>query len=200
MAERRVPKKILVAVTGASGMFYLQSFLRIIHDLDLVVHGICSEAGAKVLGMEKGLIPRELPGVTTWFDCRDFAAPPASGSSGYDAMLVVPCSMGTLAAIAAGMSANLIQRSADVMLKERKDLVLVVRETPLNRTHLKNMLAAHEAGAVICPPMPAFYLQPASLEEAADTFSWRLADQVGIAVPGRRRWGGDAGVETNRQC
>jgi len=191
MANRRVPKKILVAVTGASGMLYLQSFLRIIQDLDLVVHGICSEAGAKVLGMEKGLIPQELPAVTTWFDCRDFAAPPASGSSGYDAMLVVPCSMGTLAAIAAGMSVNLIQRSADVMLKERKDLVLVVRETPLNRTHLKNMLAAHEAGAVICPPLPGFYLQPASLEEAADTFSWRLADQVGIAVPGRRRWGGE---------
>lgn len=189
MANGRVPKKILVAVTGASGMLYLQSFLRIIQYLDLVVHGICSEAGAKVLGMEKGLIPHELPAVTTWFDCRDFAAPPASGSSGYDAMLVVPCSMGTLAAIAAGMSANLIQRSADVMLKERKDLVLVVRETPLNRTHLTNMLAAHEAGAVICPPMPGFYLQPASLEEAADTFSWRLADQVGIAVPGRRRWG-----------
>lgn len=189
MANRRVPKKILVAVTGASGMLYLQSFLRIIRDLDLVVHGICSEAGAKVLGMEKGLIPRELPAVTTWFDCRDFAAPPASGSSGYDAMLVVPCSMGTLAAIAAGMSTNLIQRSADVMLKERKDLVLVVRETPLSRTHLTNMLAAHEAGAVICPPLPGFYLQPASLEEAADTFSWRLADQVGIAVPGRRRWG-----------
>lgn len=191
MTNRRVPKKILVAVTGASGMLYLQSFLRSIQDLDLVVHGICSEAGAKVLGMEKGLIPQELSAVTTWFDCRDFAAPPASGSSGYEAMLVVPCSMGTLAAIAAGMSANLIQRSADVMLKERKRLVLVVRETPLNRTHLKNMLAAHEAGAIICPPMPAFYLHPASLEEAADTFSWRLADQVGIEVPGRRRWVGD---------
>ncbi len=191
MANRRVPRKILVAVTGASGMLYLQSFLRMIQELDLVVHGICSEAGVKVLGMEQGLIPQELPAVTTWFDCRDFAAPPASGSSGYDAMLVVPCSMGTLAAIAAGMSANLIQRSADVMLKERKDLVLVVRETPLNRTHLKNMLAAHEAGAVICPPLPGFYLQPASLEEAADTFSWRLADQVGIEVPGRQRWGGD---------
>jgi len=189
MENRQVPKKILVAVTGASGMLYLQSFLRKIENLEVVVHGICSEAGAKVLGMEKGLIPQELPAVSAWFDCRDFAAPPASGSSGYDAMLILPCSMGTLAAIAAGMSANLIQRSADVMLKERKDLVLVVRETPFNRTHLKNMLTAHDAGAVICPPMPAFYLQPASLEEAADTFSWRLADQVGIEVPGRRRWG-----------
>ncbi|MBW6520900.1 MAG: UbiX family flavin prenyltransferase [Desulfoarculaceae bacterium] len=191
MVNRKGSKKILVAVTGASGMLYLQSFLRAIQDLDLVVHGICSEAGHKVLGLEKGLIPQELPAVTTWFNCRDFAAPPASGSSGYDAMLVLPCSMGTLAAIAAGISANLIQRCADVMLKERKDLVLVVRETPLNRTHLKNMLAAHDAGAIICPPMPGYYLQPASLEEAADTFSWRLADQIGLDIPGRRRW--DAG-------
>ena len=189
MKNRQVPKKILVAVTGASGMLYLQSFLRVIQDLELVVHGICSDAGHKVLGLEKGLIPQELPAVSAWFDCCDFAAPPASGSSGYDAMLVLPCSMGTLAAIAAGISANLIQRCADVMLKERKDLVLVVRETPLNRTHLNNMLAAHDAGAIICPPMPGFYLQPASLEEAADTFSWRLADQIGLDIPGRRRWG-----------
>lgn len=187
----RETKKILVAVTGASGMLYLQSFLRVIEGLELVVHGICSEAGAKVLGMEKGLVPRDLPTITTWFDCRDFAAPSASGSSGYDAMLVLPCSMGTLGAIAAGMSANLIQRSADVILKERKRLVLVVRETPLNRTHLKNMLTAHDAGATICPPMPGFYLHPSTLEEAADTFSWRLADQVGIEVPGRRRWGAE---------
>ena len=189
MGDRRVVKKILVAVTGASGMLYLQSFLAAIQELELEVHGICSEAGEKVLGLEKGLSPQDLPTVSTWFDCRDFAAPPASGSSGYDAMLVLPCSMGTLAAIAAGISANLIQRCADVMLKERKELVLVVRETPLNRTHLKNMLAAHDAGAIICPPMPGFYLQPESLEEAATTFSWRLADQIGLAVPGRRRWG-----------
>lgn len=191
MKSRQVPKKILVAVTGASGMLYLQSFLRAIQDLDLVVHGVCSDAGRKVLGLEKGIIPQELPAVSVWFDCRDFAAPPASGSSGYDAMLVLPCSMGTLAAIAAGISGNLIQRCADVMLKERKELVLVVRETPLNRTHLKNMLAAHDAGAVICPPMPGFYLQPATLEEAADSFSWRLADQIGLDIPGRRRWGGE---------
>ncbi|MBA3008378.1 MAG: UbiX family flavin prenyltransferase [Proteobacteria bacterium] len=189
MGNRQVPKKILVAVTGASGMLYLQSFLTAIADLDLVVHGICSEAGQKVLGLEKGISPQDLPTVSAWFDCRDFAAPPASGSSGYDAMLVLPCSMGTLAAIAAGISANLIQRCADVMLKERKDLVLVVRETPFNRTHLKNMLAVHDAGAIICPPMPGYYLQPASLEEAADTFSWRLADQIGLDIPGRRRWG-----------
>ena len=189
MKSKEVPKKILVAVTGASGSLYLQSFLRVIEGLDVTVHGICSEAGAKVLELEKGITPQELPTVTTWFNHRDFAAPPASGSSGYDAMLVLPCSMGTLAAIASGISGNLIQRSADVMLKERKNLVLVVRETPLNRTHLTNMLAAHDAGAIICPPLPGFYLQPTTLGEAADSFSWRLADQIGLDIPGRRRWG-----------
>jgi 4-hydroxy-3-polyprenylbenzoate decarboxylase len=191
MGNRREPKKILVAVTGASGMLYLQSFLRVIDGCGVTVHGICSEAGAKVLGLEKGLAPQELPAVTSWFDHRDFAASPASGSSGYDAMLILPCSMGTLAAIAAGISGNLIQRSADVMLKEHKTLALVVRETPFNRTHLTNMLTAHDAGAIICPPLPGFYLQPATLEEAADSFSWRLADQIGLDIPGRRRWGAE---------
>ena len=108
-------------------------------------------------------------------------------------MIILPCSMGTLAAIAGGLTINLIHRSADVMLKEKKNLVLGVRETPLNRTHLQNMLKAHDAGAVICPPMPSFYLKPTSLEEAAKLFSWRVLDQLGIDVSGRKRWGDQDG-------
>ena len=104
-------------------------------------------------------------------------------------MVVLPCSMGTLAAIAQGLSINLIHRSADVMLKERRRLVLAVRETPLNRNHLQNMLAAHDAGAVICPPMPSFYLKPVDLAEAAQFYAWRVLDQIGIEVADRRRWG-----------
>ncbi len=95
----------------------------------------------------------------------DLSAPPASGSSDYSSMVVLPCTMGTLAAIAGGLSINLIHRAADVMLKERKRLVLAVRETPFNRTHLKNMLAVHDAGAIICPTMPSYYLQPKTLEK-----------------------------------
>jgi len=184
-------KKILVAVTGASAMLYLQSFLELLTGEDVLVHGICSEAGEKVLELEHHCLSRQLPGVSKWFDCRDFAAPPASGSAGYDAMVVIPCSMGTLATIASGLTSNLIHRAADVMLKERKKLILVVRETPLNRTHLKNMLAAHDAGAVICPPQPSLYLKPKSLKEAAETFSWRLGDQLGLTMEGRKRWGDD---------
>ena len=182
-------KKILVAVTGASAMLYLQSFLEMLEDEDVLVHGICSESGKKVLELEHDSEPASLPAVTEWFDCGDFAAAPASGSAGYDAMVVIPCSMGTLAAIASGITNNLVHRAADVLLKENKKLILVTRETPLNRTHLKNMLAAHDAGAVICPPHPGFYLKPENLEEAAMTFSWRIGDQLGLVMKNRKRWG-----------
>lgn len=182
-------KKLLLAVTGASGMLYLRSFLQVIQDVEVEVHGICSPSGRKVLQMEQQVNPENLPKVSRWFDHGDFAAAPASGSSEYVSMVVLPCSMGSLAAIAAGLSINLIHRAADVMLKERRNLVLAVRETPFNRTHLQNMLQAHDAGAVICPPMPSFYLQPENLEEMAATYAWRLADQLGIAVADRKRWG-----------
>ncbi len=183
-------RKILVAVTGASAMIFLHSFLRLLEKEEVEVHGICSEAGEKVLQLERGISCHELPAVSKWFDCKDFAAPPASGSSGYDSMVILPCSMGTLGAIAAGMSSTLVHRAADVILKERKQLLLVVRETPLNRTHLKNMLAVHDAGGTICPPHPGYYLGPESIEESADTFSWRLGDQLGLDMVGRKRWDG----------
>lgn len=180
--------KILLGVTGASGMLFLKAFLDNLGTLDLVVHGICSGSGEKVLGMEQGLVPKDLPCVSKWYDVADLAASPASGSSDYTSMVILPCTMGSLASIAGGMSINLIHRAADVMLKERKPLVLAVRETPLNRTHLLNMLAVHDAGATLCPTMPSYYLNPKSLEEAARTYAWRLADQIGIDSPNRKRW------------
>lgn len=183
-------QKILVALTGATGMLYGRAFLKLAGKIDnLVVHGICSEAGRDVLQMELGQAPEDLSGVQRWFGIDDFSAPPASGSSDYQAMVILPCSMGTLAAIAGGLSINLIHRSADVTLKERRKLILGVRETPLNRTHLQNMLKAHDAGAVICPPLPSFYFKPADLDEAALSFGWRVMDQLGIEVEERRRWG-----------
>jgi len=181
--------KYLVAITGASGMLFLRPFLKLLGEQNITVHGICSEAGKDVLYFEEGIQPESLPVVSQWFDLKNFSAPPASGSSGYTGMIVLPCSMGTLAAIASGLSINLIHRAADVLLKERKKLILAVRETPFNRTHMQNMLQAHDAGAIICPPMPGFYLKPNSLSEAAETFAWRLADQLGIEVHSRRTWG-----------
>jgi 4-hydroxy-3-polyprenylbenzoate decarboxylase len=105
-------------------------------------------------------------------------------------MVILPCTTGTLGAIAGGYSGNLIHRAADVSLKERRPLVLAVRETPLNRTHLTNMLALLDAGAVICPPMPSFYLRPADFEAMARQFAGRICDQIGLHVPGLPRWGG----------
>lgn len=182
--------KLLLAVTGATGMLFVRSFLEELRQLDLVVHGICSASGRKVMQMELQMVPEQLPLVSKWFAEDDFAAAPASGSSDYSGMVVLPCTMGTLGAIAGGLSINLIHRAADVMLKERRRLVLAVRETPFNRTHLQNMLKVHDAGAVICPPLPSFYMNPGTLEEAAQTYSWRLGDQLGLEIPHRKRWGG----------
>lgn len=184
-------KKILLAITGATGMLYVSELLALLDQESVEVHGIISGSGRQVLQLEMGITDHKeyLVGVSSWFDIDDFTAPPASGSSRYAAMVILPCTTGTLGAIAGGYSGNLIHRAADVTLKERRPLVLAVRETPLNRTHLRNMLAAQEAGAVICPPMPAFYLRPKTLQEMARHFAARVCDQVGIEarVP---RWSG----------
>ncbi len=183
------PERIILAVTGATGMLYVPALLEMLQQNHVEVHAIVSDAGRQVLQLELDMKPEELPGVGRWFDLNDFTAPPASGSSLYDAMLVLPCTMGTLGAIADGFSGNLIHRAADVTLKERRPLLLACRETPLNRIHLKNMLALADAGAVIFPPMPSFYHHPASLEDMAAHFAGRLCDHLRIQVSGMKRWG-----------
>ncbi len=176
-------KKILLAVTGATGMLYVAELLALFEEQSVEVHGIVSGSGRKVLQLELGLNEyKKLAGVRRWFDIDDFTAPPASGSSRYSAMVILPCTTGTLGAIAGGYSGNLIHRAADVTLKERRPLVLAVRETPLNRTHLLNMLAVQEAGGIICPPMPAFYLRPKTLQDMARQFAARICDQIGLKV------------------
>jgi len=184
-------QRIILGITGATGMLYVPALLDLLAAQQIEVHGIVSEAGRKVLAFELGITPEQLPQVTRWFAVDDFFAPPASGSARYDAMVILPCSMGSLAAIANGYGGNLLHRSADVTLKERRPLLLAVRETPLNRTHLNNMLAAHEAGAIICPPMPAFYHHPQNLNDLARHFAVRLCDL--LEVPGAAdttRWQG----------
>jgi 4-hydroxy-3-polyprenylbenzoate decarboxylase len=184
------PRRILLGITGATGMIYVTALLDLLAGQDVEVHAIISDAGRKVLRLEENRAPEELPTVARWFAADDFTAPPASGSARYDGMLILPCTVGTLGALAAGCSSNLIHRAADVTLKERRPLLLAVRETPLNRTHLRNMLALHDAGAVICPPMPAFYLHPADLRTMAKQFAGRLCDLMGIRIEGIQRWEG----------
>jgi 4-hydroxy-3-polyprenylbenzoate decarboxylase len=182
-------ERIILAITGATGMLYVSPFLAILQQEKIRVHGVISTAGRKVLKLETGMEPSSLSGIERWFDIDEFTAPIASGSSSYDAMVILPCTVGTLGAIAGGFSGNLIHRAADVTLKERRPLILVVRETPLNRTHLKNMLAVHDAGATLFPPMPSFYHNPESIEAMARQFAGRICDQLGISAPGMKRWG-----------
>ncbi len=184
-------KKIIVAITGATGSLYAVEFLKLMQSPGVECHGLLSDAGRQVLELETGLGQDDLTQyVHQWHDIKNFAAPMSSGSSRFDAMVVVPCTMGTLASIASGICGNLIHRSADVMLKEKRTLILAVRETPLNRTHLTNMLKVHEAGAIICPPMPSFYHKPQSIDDIARFFAGRLADLLGIDVPDLPRWTG----------
>ena len=183
--------RLVVAVTGASGMLYARELFVFLNRCpDLEVHAVVSEAGEQVFQLELGLDLRELvgPGVIVHHS-KDFAAPLASGSFQMRGMVVIPCTMGTLGAIAQGQSRNLIHRAAEVTLKERRPLILVVRETPLSLVHLRNLLAAAEAGATIFPAMPGFYQRPQSLAEMARNFVGRILDHLGLVHELTTRWG-----------
>ena len=185
-------RKILIAITGASGSIYALKMLALLKDREVEVHGIISDSGRKVLKWETGLEPTRIQGVDRWYEVGNLAAAPASGSAGFEAMVVIPCTMGTLGAIANGLSINLIHRAADVMLKERKPLLLAVRETPFNRTHLQNMVQADQAGAVIFPCMPALYNRPQSLDEMALNFAARICEFIGFPIASMPRWQGES--------
>ncbi len=187
-------KRIILAITGASGTLFAMEFLKLLSEQQIEVHALISDAGRQVMELEIDCRPEDLDQyVTRWHDVHDFTAPMASGSSLFDGMAVLPCTMGSLAAIAGGISNNLIHRAADVMLKEKRPLLLAVRETPLSRIHLQNMLRVQEAGAIICPPMPALYHRPRSLHEMAAIFAGRLGGLLGIELPQQHRWTGMPG-------
>jgi 4-hydroxy-3-polyprenylbenzoate decarboxylase len=183
--------RYVIALTGASGMLYARELFGYFQTRpDLEVHAVCSSAGAQVLRLEMGLGLEELIGPRTILHAADdFAAPLASGSFRIRAMVVIPCSMGTLGAIAQGQSRNLIHRAAEVNLKEGRPLILVVRETPLSLIHLRNLKAAAEAGATIFPAMPGFYQRPQSLEDLARNFVGRIMDHLGLEHNLTKRWG-----------
>jgi 4-hydroxy-3-polyprenylbenzoate decarboxylase len=185
--------KLVVAVGGASGSIYarrlldtLQAGVRAGALPDLEVGLVFSRSGAEVWQHELGKVP-EYP--FRRYPLNDFRAPFASGSAGWQAMVVIPCSTGGLARIAHGVSDDLIGRAADVMLKERRKLVLVVRETPLSTIHLENMLAVTRAGAVVLPASPSFYSQPATIDALLDTVIGRVLDQLGVPNSLMPRWG-----------
>ncbi len=183
-------KKILVAVTGASGAIYARQTIDLLCRVgDLEQIGVVvSRHGREVMDYEGERLPSD-PRIRL-FDNEDLFAPPASGSADYEAMVVVPCSMGSVGRMAAGVSADLIGRAADVMLKERRPLVLVVRETPLSTIHLRNLTTLSECGAVVLPAAPALYARPQEVEALCATVSQRVLRVLGLPVEGFR-WGGE---------
>jgi 4-hydroxy-3-polyprenylbenzoate decarboxylase len=207
------PQNLTVATTGASGAIFLRQFLQAVERDRRVqnVNFIASDSALRVMAEELGLRGRSnlvgqiLGSSTTNSRGRsslassrkihlqsndDIGANVASGSYPADAMVVIPCSVGTLARIAHGDASHLIERAADVTLKEKRPLVLCVRETPLNKIHIRNMYRAADAGATIFPLVPAFYYRPASLDEMAREFAYRVLAHLGLPQPQAFRWKG----------
>ncbi|HEX6333770.1 MAG TPA: UbiX family flavin prenyltransferase [Flavisolibacter sp.] len=183
-------KKIAVAITGASGSVYAKMFLESlarlkdqVAELSLVMTENAKLVWRTELGDDSyDSYPAK------YFSTRDFSAPMASGSARYDALVIIPCSMGTMGRIAAGISNDLITRAADVMLKERRRLVCVIRDTPYNLVHIRSMETVTLAGGIICPASPSFYSRPASIEEAVRTVTDRVIDLIGLDNTSYR-WG-----------
>ncbi|QYD69468.1 UbiX family flavin prenyltransferase [Paraburkholderia edwinii] len=191
------PRRVIVAITGASGAIY---GIRLLHALRRVggveSHLLVSSAGWLNIHHELQLTKDDVhPLADAVHSVRDIGASVASGSFMTHGMIVAPCSMKTLASIAHGLSDNLISRAADVTLKERRRLVLMVRETPLNLAHLRNMTAVTEMGGIVFPPVPAFYSKPASLEEMVDHSVSRVVDLLGLGPSLAPAWEGLGGTE-----
>lgn len=191
MADPR-PRRLIVAITGATGAVYgvrLLERLRAISGVE--THLVISDAASLTLHQEVGLQRRDVEALAhVVHKNREIGASIASGSFQTDGMVIAPCSMKTLAAVAHGLSDNLIARAADVILKERRRLVLMVRETPFNLAHLRNMTAVTEMGGIVFPPLPSFYNKPGSIDEMVDHTVARVIDLFGIENDLAPRWAG----------
>ena len=194
---------VTVGVTGASGAIYAQTLLRLLDSDRQVAHVllIATDAGLRLLATELGAVAadgKKLPSLLTrspakkieYLPNKDIGASIASGSATPDAMVILPCSAGAIGSIASGISNDLLTRAADVCLKERRPLVLCLRETPLNRIHLENMLRVHDAGATIMPAMPAFYYEPKTIADIVEQFCYRVLAQIGLTQKNQYRWKG----------
>ena len=180
--------RIIVGVTGASGMCYAEGFLRACEELGLETVLVISEAAKRVAQHELGGLDPLLRRVETVYGENDLDAPLASGSHPSDGMVIVPCSMKTVAALANGYTANLVSRAGDVMLKEGRRLVVVPRETPLHFVHLENLARLSKLGAVVLPAMPAFYHRPETISDLVDFISGKILDQFGVEHSLFKRW------------
>ncbi|NRR29956.1 UbiX family flavin prenyltransferase [Oxalobacteraceae bacterium] len=189
-------RRIVIAITGATGAVYGVRLLQHLqHAAGIETHLIVSDAAVLTLHQETGLQRRDVEALAhVVHKARDIGASIASGSFQSDGMIVAPCSMKTLASVAHGLSDNLIARAADVVLKERRRLVLMVRETPFNLAHLRNMTAVTEMGGIIFPPLPSFYHQPQSIAEMVDHTVGRVLDLFALEHALAPRWAGMKGA------
>jgi flavin prenyltransferase len=185
------PKRIIVGISGASGAIYGIEILKALKSANVETHLVVSRTAQITIAHET---PYSLPEVhklaSHWYSVNDLSAHIASGSFKTGGMIIAPCSMKSLAEIATGYAANLMSRAADVVLKERRRLVLMPRETPLHSIHLKHMLTLSDMGAIIAPPVPAFYSKPSSLEDMVAHTVGRALDLFDIETGGVRRWQG----------
>ncbi len=184
-------RKVIIAITGASGQIYAKRLLEklVEYNSEIDELAICfSDTGMEVYNYEVGNFSST--GNIKLYDNKDFYSPIASGSSNFDSMVIIPCSMGTVGRIASGISNDLITRAADVILKENMKLILVTRETPLNSIHLKNLYKLSNAGAVILPASPSFYNKPVDILELIDTVVDRVIKMLGFKNPAKE-WGGN---------
>lgn len=183
--------RLVVAMTGATGAIYGIRLLTALAQLGVESHLVLSRWAEVTIVKETDHTVRDVAALASFIHARgNQAAPIASGSFQHDGMIVAPCSMKTLAAIRFGLADDLVSRAADVTLKERRPLVLLARETPLNTTHLENMLALSRMGAIIAPPVPAFYSKPEGIDELVDHTVGRVLDVFGLDLTQMRRWTG----------
>ncbi|WP_440953363.1 UbiX family flavin prenyltransferase [Methanococcoides sp. FTZ1] len=182
--------EIVIGISGASGAQYGVRLLEILADMEIDTHLVLTKAAEKIIEVETDLNPGYIKDLATYVhDEKDFTAPIASGSHPFAGMIVAPCSMKTLAAVANGISDNLLARTADVCLKDRRKLILMTRETPLSGIHIENMLKAHNAGAIILPACPAYYNKPESIDDLINFMAGRALDLMDVKNEAYRRWG-----------
>ena len=187
--SQSAPRRLVVGITGSSAPQLAISFLRVVKDLDIEVHLIMSRGAERSIELEIGMTRAEVEALgDVVYAPEDMAAAISSGSFLVDGMVVIPCSMKTLGAIASGVTLDLISRAVDVNLKERRRVVLVTRETPLSLIHIRNMETVTLAGATVLPPVPAFYHKPESVEDLLRQTAGKVLDQFGIEHDVFRRW------------
>ena len=183
-------ERMVIGLSGASGVAYGIRLLEALRDLGIESHLVMTKPAEMTIGYETQLSPKEVAAKADYsYAVTDIAAPIASGSFKTKGMIVAPCSVRTMSEIATGVTTSLLTRAADVMLKERRPLVLMVRETPLHLGHLRSMTALAEMGAIILPPVPAFYTEPKTLSDLVDQMVGRTLDLFGYDWPDVKRWG-----------